>query len=206
MMFAAPHLLWNSLNHHRPPVLPIKSALVYVRAMCRNGGRVRAEALQKHTAGSDPAHFRFRFIDARAQLSLPLPLRTSSLLPMASTPNSSSNFQSILDAALSDYAKQTGIDLVTHPSAQILQNCNSADAILDLLGDKAKQFQGYRDGNRKLINCLKPVVQVLHTVSGILGEVGAMVCLWDQLVLSHPILTVPFPGAIPTHESDPCRC
>ena len=119
------------------------------------------------------------------------PLQFSStpsfLLPMSSTVSSSSNFQSILDAALSEYAKQTGIDLVTHPSARILQNCNSADAILDLLGEKAKQFQAYRDGDRKLINCLKPVVQVLHAISGILGEVAAIVRLLNQLILSYPI-------------------
>jgi fungal STAND N-terminal Goodbye domain len=111
---------------------------------------------------------------------------------MSSTPNFSSNFQPILDAALSDYAKQTGIDLARHPSAQSLQNCNSADAILDLLQDKAKQFQAYRDGNRNLINCLKPVVQVLHAVSGILGEAAAMVSLANQPILCDRILTVPF--------------
>src|SRR5712691_7767119 len=115
---------------------------------------------------------------------------SSSLLPMSSTTNPSSNFQSILDAALSDYAKQTGVDLATHPSAQTLQNCNSADAILDLLKDKANQFQAYRDGSRNLINCLKPVVQVLHAVSGMLT--AAMVSLPNQLNLSHPIHTVPF--------------
>ena len=126
---------------------------------------------------------------------------------MSSTPNSSSNFQPIFDAALSDYAKQTGIDLATHPSAQSLQNCNSADATLDLLRDKAKQFQAYRDGNRKLINCLKPVVQVLHAVSGILGEAAAMVSLLaNQPILSDRILTDPFLDPIPTDESDPSRC
>ena len=123
---------------------------------------------------------------------------------MSSTEDSSSNFQSILDAALSDYAKQTGIDLTTHPSAQILQNCNSADAILELLGDKAKPFQAYRDGNRKLINCLKPVVQVLHGLSGILDEAATMVSPLNQLILSEHILTDPFPGAIPAYKSDPC--
>ena len=125
---------------------------------------------------------------------------------MSSTTNSSSNFQSIVDAALSDYAEQTGIDLATHPSAQILQNCNSVDAILDLLGENAKQFRAYRDGNRNLINCLKPVVQILHAVSPILGEAAAMVSLRNQLTSSDSILTVSFPGAFPTHESDPCRC
>jgi hypothetical protein len=101
--------------------------------------------------------------------------QASSPPPMSSSTTSSSNFRPIFDAALSDYAKQTGIDLSTHPFAQTLQDSTSPDAIIDLLGDKAKQFQAYRDGNRKLINCLKPVVQVLHTVSGILGEVAALV-------------------------------
>ena len=108
---------------------------------------------------------------------------------MSSTATSP-NFQSILDASLPEYFKQTGIDLATHPSARILPNCNSADAILDLLEDRAKQFQAYRDGNRKLINCLKPVVQVLHAVSGVLGEAAAMVSVPSQLVLSDHILTV----------------
>ena len=125
---------------------------------------------------------------------------------MSSTANSSSNFQSILDAALSDYARQTGIDLATHPSAQILQNCNSADAILELLRDKAKQFQAYRDGNRKLIDSLKPFVQVLHAISGIFGEAAAMVSLPNQPILSDHILIVHSPGAISANESDPCRC
>jgi len=108
---------------------------------------------------------------------------------MSSTANNSSNLQSILNAALSDYAEQTGIDLARYPSAQTLQNCDSADAILDILGDKVKKFQAYRNGNRKLINCLKPVVQVLHAVSGILGEATAMVSQADQLTLSERILT-----------------
>src|SRR5579863_8187264 len=122
---------------------------------------------------------------------------------MSSTVTSSSNFQAIFDAALSDYAKQTGIDLPTHPSAQTLQNCDSADMILHLLQDKANQFQAYRNGNRKLINCLKPVVQVVHTVAGILGEVATLVSPHRLLFFDH-ILTALFPGTIPTYKSDPC--
>jgi len=100
-----------------------------------------------------------------------------------SSSTTSSNFQLIFDAALSDYTKQTNIDLVTHPSAQTLQNCRSVDAIFDLLQDRAKQFQAYRDGNRKLIDCLKPVVQVLYTVSGILNEAVTSVSTAILLVL-----------------------
>jgi fungal STAND N-terminal Goodbye domain len=110
---------------------------------------------------------------------------------MSSTATTSSNFQAIFDAALSDYAKQTGIDLATHPFAQTLQNCDSADEIFDLLRDKANQFQAYREGNRKLISCLKPVVQILHTVAGILGEAATLVSP-ARFVFSECILLLYF--------------
>jgi hypothetical protein len=127
-------------------------------------------------------------------------------LAMSSTLSSSSNFQSIFDAALSEYTKQTGIDLTVHPSAQTLQNSTSAEAILALLEDKAKHFQAYRDGNRKLINCLKPVVQVLHTVSGILGEAATSVSLTNRGISCDRFLTVLFPGPISTYKSNICWC
>ena len=87
---------------------------------------------------------------------------------------SSPNFRLILDA-LDDYAKQTGIDLTKNPFADKLQGCNSPDSILALLQDKANAFKDFRDGNRKLINWLSPVVQVLHAFSGILGEAVSLV-------------------------------
>jgi hypothetical protein len=86
---------------------------------------------------------------------------------MSSATTSSSNFQPIFDAALSEYAKQTGTDLATYPLAQTIENCQSPEAILDLFINRANQFRVYRDGNRSLINCLKPVVQVLHSLSAV---------------------------------------
>jgi hypothetical protein len=126
---------------------------------------------------------------------------------MSSTATSS-NFQSIFDAALAGYAKQTGIDLATHPFAQTLQTCNSVDAILVLLQEKASQFQEYRDGNRKLINALKPVVGVLQTVARILGEAATLVSLANQPVLSDPVFITLFLGSIPTYHGNPrwTRC
>jgi fungal STAND N-terminal Goodbye domain len=88
---------------------------------------------------------------------------------MSSTTATSSNFQLIVDA-LADYATQTGIDLTGHPFAEQIQNCDSANAIIRLLQDKENEFKTYRNKHRKLINCLKPVVQFLHVVSGTLGE------------------------------------
>jgi hypothetical protein len=101
---------------------------------------------------------------------------------MTSAVTSSSNFQTIFNAALSDYAKRTNIDLASHPFGQTLQTCDSADTILALFQDKANQFQAFRDGNRKLIDCLKPIVRFLHTVAAILGEAATLV----SVDLSYP--------------------
>jgi hypothetical protein len=82
---------------------------------------------------------------------------------------SSTSFQPVLETALADYSKQVGIDLATYPLADSLRSCGSPDDVLKLLEDKAKEFKDFRDGNRKLLNWLNPVVQVVHTLSSVLG-------------------------------------
>jgi hypothetical protein len=79
-------------------------------------------------------------------------------------------FQAILNKALADYGQEIGVELDKHPFANELRGRDSPDEVLKLLEDKAKAFKVYRDGNRKLINWLSPVVQVVHTLSGVLGE------------------------------------
>ncbi len=87
----------------------------------------------------------------------------------------STSFQPILDAAFADYAMQIGIDPTKHPFTDRLQTCHSPDDVLKLLQDKANEFKDYREGNRKLIDCLKPVVNVIHAFSGVLGEAVSLV-------------------------------
>jgi hypothetical protein len=94
---------------------------------------------------------------------------------MSSSATSSSSFQLIFDAAIVDYLEQTKVDLTNYPLAERLQSCQSADDVLDLLQVKAKQFKDYRDGNRKLIDRLKPLVHVLCAFSGVLGDAASMV-------------------------------
>jgi hypothetical protein len=84
---------------------------------------------------------------------------------MSLTVTPSSRFQSIFDAALSDYAEQTGIDLARYPFANILQGNDSPDEILGFLQDRAKKFTDYREGNRKLMNYISPLAHVLYTLS-----------------------------------------
>jgi len=114
---------------------------------------------------------------------------------------SSTNFQSILNAALDSYARQTGIDLLKHPSADKLQSCASSEHVLQLLQDRETAFKDYRDKHRKLISCLRPVVQVVHAFSGVLGEVAGLVSdptLSDFILMPMPIP----PGAFPTDKSN----
>ncbi|KAH9172036.1 hypothetical protein EDB89DRAFT_2243101, partial [Lactarius sanguifluus] len=92
---------------------------------------------------------------------------------------SSTSFQptgtGILDAAFTAYAKEIGVDPSKHPFFDQLQSCHSPGDVLKLLEDKANEFKDYREGNRKLINSLKPVVEVVHALSGVLGEVISFV-------------------------------
>jgi len=80
------------------------------------------------------------------------------------------SFQAILDKSLIDYCEQIGVELDKHPFIDELKGRHSPDNVLKLLEDKANAFKVYRDGNRKLINWLRPVVQVVHTLSGVLGQ------------------------------------
>ena len=85
-----------------------------------------------------------------------------------------SNLQSILDAA-DKYAQQTGINLRDNPFTDKVKGCDSPSAVLFLLQENLKAFKDYRDKNRKFIECVGPVVEFVHTFSGILGEAAGLV-------------------------------
>jgi hypothetical protein len=74
----------------------------------------------------------------------------------------------MLDTALAEYKKKTGNDLLAHWLAAELQICDSVDAVLDILRDQAKAFE--RSDDQKLMKWIDPLVHVLHTFSGTLGD------------------------------------
>ncbi|KAH9962374.1 hypothetical protein BC827DRAFT_216055 [Russula dissimulans] len=96
---------------------------------------------------------------------------------MSSTNASSAQFQSILDAAFDSYAKKTGIELTKHPSADKLQDCHSPEDVIKLLLEREAAFKDHRDKYRQLIDCLRPVVKVVHGFSRFLGEASGLVPL-----------------------------
>jgi hypothetical protein len=112
--------------------------------------------------------------------------------------SSSTSIQSIIEAALADYTKNTGIDLSKTPFAAAIEHSNSLEAILQLLYDRENAFKEYRDGNRRLINCLSPVVNVIQAFSGIIGEAVNLVSL---SCLSGDSLTATSPDPLPTIKS-----
>ena len=93
-----------------------------------------------------------------------------------------SNFQLILDA-LDKYMEQTGINIKDNPFADKIQGCDSPGSILLLLQENVKVFKEYRDKNRKFIDCLSPVVNFVHTFSGILSEAAVLVSRETPFVL-----------------------
>ena len=89
--------------------------------------------------------------------------------------SSTSHISSIIDDALADYAKSTGIDLSNNPFTAAFEQSNSSEAILRLLQEREKAFNEYRDDDRRLISCLSPVVKILQAFSGIMGEAASLV-------------------------------
>jgi hypothetical protein len=98
----------------------------------------------------------------------------SSAEQATSSTSSTSNIRLITDA-FEKYAKITGNDLSKNPFAAALEQSDSPEAILELLQEREKAFKEYREGSRRLINCLSPVVNVLQAFSGILGEAVGLV-------------------------------
>ena len=115
--------------------------------------------------------------------------------------SSTAGVQFIIEAALADYTKITGIDLSKTPFAAALEQSNSPEAILQLLHDRENAFKEYRDGNRSLTICLSPAVRVIQAFSGIIGEAVNVVSRTCQ---SRDSLTVTSSGPLPTSKRFVC--
>jgi hypothetical protein len=97
----------------------------------------------------------------------------------------SSDFNLILDAALKEYKKKTGGQLLEHPLAAQVKRCNSIGAISAILEDQAREFQQFRDGDLRLMKWINPMVDYLSRFSETLGVVASMVRPWNPV--HHPL-------------------
>ena len=94
--------------------------------------------------------------------------------PIAS---SSSNFQSVFNAALEAYEKKTKCKLLSHPLAAQLQSCDNPIAILSVLQDLIQQFDRRRRSDERLTNWLSPTVNVLYAFSDFIAQGVGLVSL-----------------------------
>ena len=103
----------------------------------------------------------------------------------SNTAFTSSNFDTLFNAALAEYTKKTGKDLRNHPLASKINSCNSTDSILHIFQEQAEKFDEFRKGNKKLFNWLGPIIKVLHAFSTneILKDTVSHVCLGIFLVI-----------------------
>ena len=88
---------------------------------------------------------------------------------------SSSKFQSIINDALKVYNKRTKNDLLLHPLATELQNCESPADILAVLQHQLNGLDQSRSGDDRWTKWLDPTINVLLTFSQTAGTVG-LVC------------------------------
>ena len=83
---------------------------------------------------------------------------------------SSSNFQLIFNNALKLYEKRTKKDLLAHPLATELQNCNSSTKILAVLRQQVQGHDQSMSSDDRWTKWLDPTVNVLYMLSETLGE------------------------------------
>jgi hypothetical protein len=91
--------------------------------------------------------------------------------------------QSLFDAALRDYEKQTGMKLIEHPLARQLEICNTVESITAVLQEQARAFSEFRRDDDKVMKPLKRVVHVLHALSTNLVRWVALGNLFLQTLL-----------------------
>ena len=98
--------------------------------------------------------------------------------PAASSSSKSfSSFQVIFEDALKSYQKQTKKDLLTHPLASQLQDCDSTTAIIAILADQVREFDKSHSGDERLTKWLGPTVNVLSAFSATISGGVSLVCL-----------------------------
>ena len=100
------------------------------------------------------------------------------------TASTSSNFESIFSAALAEYTKKTGKDLRNDSIINKIGGHSSPDSIFNVLQEQSSSFEEFRSGNTKLLQSLKPIVNVVQSLSTVAGSGNGFVSL---LLLFFPL-------------------
>ena len=99
---------------------------------------------------------------------------------------STTNFTAIFDAALNEYKTLTKQDLETHPFAAEFENIISPDSVMDVFRKQAHNFDEFRKGDDTLVASLDPIVNLLFTFSGTIGEgIGLVSAFGPFMIYRH---------------------
>ena len=79
--------------------------------------------------------------------------------------NPSPELKPLFEAALEEFEKRAGTNLLQHQIIDKLVNCQSADSVIDVLQQEAQAFHNFRGDDGKLMTWLKRTVNVLYTLS-----------------------------------------
>ena len=78
----------------------------------------------------------------------------------------SPELKSLFQAALDEFEKKSGSDLIQHQTFNQLITCESVASVIDVLQEQTKAFQNSRGDDRgTLIECIKRTVDILRTLS-----------------------------------------
>jgi hypothetical protein len=97
----------------------------------------------------------------------------------------SESFQLLFNAALQDYANQTGTKLYDHPIASQLEKCDSIDSIMSILQDHSRKFREFRGEDTKIVKSLKGAVGTLYALSTSAAGIG-LVSPKSLIFIYHP--------------------
>ena len=131
------------------------------------------------------------------------PTALMSSYPIA-TASSSSNFQLIFKNTLIAYEKRTKKDLLSHPLATELRNCDNPSNILALLYQQVQGLDQSLSGDDQWIKWLDPTVSVLFMLSEALGEAISLVKL-QNMNLSEICSLIFYSTGVFTCKGDICR-
>jgi len=90
---------------------------------------------------------------------------------------SSSNFRVIISNALDTYRKRTKKDILTHPLAARLQDCDTPAAILTILREQIHGLDQSQISAERWSKWLDPTVNVFFAFSATIGAGVGLVCL-----------------------------
>jgi hypothetical protein len=85
------------------------------------------------------------------------------------SPSCPPKFQPIFERALQEYKKKTGNYLTAHPLTDQITRCDSPEAILAVLEEKANELKRSQSGDERLAKWLTPTVNILSALSATLG-------------------------------------